>query len=866
MQREAIKYSDIEAKSLYLIISTELESMSSISGIKLSNLTERHVVNLDKPLLEIIPKEVGIASLKKVFVKNKYAGIIFELNLGYPKHQTLRLVGWALRNHIAAYFYWPSESVIEVIDKARLKSYWNLKTCAIMYRLFNKYNPSQNFNVLNSIDLVINQVRNLRKKVDPIPLNSKFIGNKIEGMGAYLRTDYWAIINSGGSYGHTCYVAKELADITESFICLMSSDFSLLTDLGLKQYVLPKPFETCNEIDLLQATTHYYEIIKKDLFKTKPTYIYERLCLGNYVGALLSIELKIPYIVEYNGSEVSMMKSFGSKGYEYADLFEEIEELAFHQATAISVVSSVVAESLIKRGVPEHKILINPNGADPREYAPMPLSDRLELRRSLGFQETDRVIGFVATFGGWHGIDVLAEAIPKVCQQFKDARWLLIGDGTHKHLVDKVILDYQLQDKVVMSGRVSQKEGARLLKACDLYVSPHSCHMVDSRFFGSPTKLFEYMSLGKGIVASDLEQIGEVLSPALKIQDFEKGVPFISEERAVLCKPGDVTEFVQGTLALLQHSTVSDTLGCNARQAILDNYSWQCHVKRLWDFIRNSPGKSNREYTVIETEDAFKDEVQNQWNNDPCGSHYVKNATKHSLEWYLEAEQYRYGKYAPWMLEVMEFKKHAGKKLLEIGAGMGTDLAQFAKHGANVTDYDLSITHLTLAQENFKLRGLKGDFHHGDAEELPFENNTFDVVYSNGVIHHTPNTEHVISEIYRVLKPGGKAIIMVYAENSLHYWFRIVYEIGLKQGKLFNHSIGAIMSSSVELSENKAKPLVKVYSKASLRKMFNKFNQISIVKRQMTPEEVPDWLQWVPVKILERIIGWNLIIKAYKPI
>ncbi|MDZ4730694.1 MAG: class I SAM-dependent methyltransferase [Xanthomonadales bacterium] len=267
----------------------------------------------------------------------------------------------------------------------------------------------------------------------------------------------------------------------------------------------------------------------------------------------------------------------------------------------------------------------------------------------------------------------------------------------------------------------------------------------------------------------------------------------------------------------------------------------------------------------IETSDLYKDEVQKQWDNNPCGSHYVKDAAEHTLEWFLEAERYRYDEYAPWMQETMEFARHAGEQVLEIGGGMGTDLCQFARHGAYTTDIDLSAGHLALAQENFQLRGLDGKFVHHDAEKLPFADNTFDLVYSNGVIHHTPNTRTVINDIYRVLKPGGKTIIMVYAENSLHYWRNLVYDLGLKQDLLGTCSIGEIMSRYVEITENNAKPLVKVYTKPRIIKMFNKFNNISILQRQMVSAEVPRALRWLPLPWLGQLMGWNLILKAHKP-
>jgi ubiquinone/menaquinone biosynthesis C-methylase UbiE len=267
----------------------------------------------------------------------------------------------------------------------------------------------------------------------------------------------------------------------------------------------------------------------------------------------------------------------------------------------------------------------------------------------------------------------------------------------------------------------------------------------------------------------------------------------------------------------------------------------------------------------VPTGDVYKDEVQNQWDNNPCGSHYVKDATEHTLDWYLEAERYRYGEYAPWMRETMEFTLHRGEDVLEVGGGMGTDLAQFAMQGARVTDLDLSAGHLALAQENFRLRGLKGRFIHHDAEGMPFNDNEFDVVYSNGVIHHTPNTRQVVEEMYRVLKPGGKVIVMVYAENSLHYWRNLVLELGMRQGLLLTHSIGDVMSRFVEITENNAKPLVKVYTKRRLCNLFRGFERIKIVQRQMVAAEVPRLLSWVKLPILGQLMGWNLVLKANKP-
>jgi ubiquinone/menaquinone biosynthesis C-methylase UbiE len=270
------------------------------------------------------------------------------------------------------------------------------------------------------------------------------------------------------------------------------------------------------------------------------------------------------------------------------------------------------------------------------------------------------------------------------------------------------------------------------------------------------------------------------------------------------------------------------------------------------------------EAITIETGDAYKDQVQEQWNNNPVGSHHARESQPHTLEWFLEVEKHRYGVYAPWMPEMMELAAHAGDEVLEIGGGMGTDLARFAAHGAIVTDLDLSAGHLQLAEENFRLRGLRGRFIHHDAETLPFGDGSFDVVYSNGVLHHTPNTVAVVAEIRRVLRPGGRAIVMFYAEGSLHYWRQLVWEIGVKQGRLDRESMGEIMSRSVERTANDARPLVKVYTRLRLRALFKDFVNIAIEQRQLLAEELPSVLRWT-LPASERRLGWNLIVKATKP-
>ena len=360
--------------------------------------------------------------------------------------------------------------------------------------------------------------------------------------------------------------------------------------------------------------------------------------------------------------------------------------------------------------------------------------------------------------------------------------------------------------------------------------------MVDSPFFGSPTKIFEYMALGGGIVASDLEQIGEVLGPALRATALTQPASSVIHERAVLCTPGDVDEFVDAVVHLIERPEIGAALGRNARQAVVDHYSWTKHVERLWAFALERRQVTARR---LETGDQYKEQIQNQWNANPVGSEAARAVQPHTMEWFLEIERHRYGTYAPWMPSVMEFSDHAGEAVLEIGGGVGTDLAQFARHGARVTDLDLSHGHLQLAEENFRLRGLTGTFVHHDAEILPFEDAAFDLVYSNGVLHHTPNTARAIDEVFRVLKPGGRVVAMLYAENSLQYWRNLVWAYGVRDGQLSRASMADILSRTVERTSNESRPLTKVYTRSRVNRLFRKFTGRQILQRQLSPEIIP---------------------------
>ncbi|NKD45782.1 class I SAM-dependent methyltransferase [Haematospirillum jordaniae] len=128
---------------------------------------------------------------------------------------------------------------------------------------------------------------------------------------------------------------------------------------------------------------------------------------------------------------------------------------------------------------------------------------------------------------------------------------------------------------------------------------------------------------------------------------------------------------------------------------------------------------------------------------------------------------------------IFDYERFRGKKVLEIGCGMGCMASQWASHGANITAIDLNPVAIEKTTRRFELFGLKGDIREVDAETLPFADATFDLVYSWGVIHHTPGIEQAAREIFRVLKPGGRLALMLYNRDSVLYKYFVSYQEGV---------------------------------------------------------------------------------------
>ncbi len=258
--------------------------------------------------------------------------------------------------------------------------------------------------------------------------------------------------------------------------------------------------------------------------------------------------------------------------------------------------------------------------------------------------------------------------------------------------------------------------------------------------------------------------------------------------------------------------------------------------------------------------DTLKSEVRSYWNAQPCGTQFT-SLPWGSREFFADVERGRYASH-PFLPEVAEFKAFAGKRLLEVGCGLGTDLIQFARACASVTGVDLTPQSIELVKTRFALEGLPVDARVSDAENLPFADESFDVVYSFGVLHHTPDTERAIREVHRVLKPGGRIIIMLYHLNSMRMWlgtplhrFKQLLETG-------DFRKGA--EDWIRVYDGAQNPLGKAYTQRDMERMFAAFHDRKYSVHHPIRESLPPIVSAVSQRLLAPWCGFFLVIKARK--
>ena len=265
-------------------------------------------------------------------------------------------------------------------------------------------------------------------------------------------------------------------------------------------------------------------------------------------------------------------------------------------------------------------------------------------------------------------------------------------------------------------------------------------------------------------------------------------------------------------------------------------------------------------------------EVRDFWNRRPCN---IRHSTKAlgCKEYFDEVEARKYF-VEPHIPMFAEFHRWKSKRVLEIGCGIGTDTMNFARAGAEVTAVDLSEKSLEIARQRASVYGLSNvRFYQGDAESLTsfLPAGTYDLIYSFGVVHHTPHPERVIEQLRLCSRPGTALKIMLYHRNS---WKAMQI--------LLRHGHGAFWRFS-ELVERHSEaqtgsPVTYSYTPRSVRELLHGFKTDSIAIEHIFPYRIPDYLKnryvrlwyfrhlpWPLFQWLEKHFGWHLCVNAHFP-
>jgi ubiquinone/menaquinone biosynthesis C-methylase UbiE len=297
---------------------------------------------------------------------------------------------------------------------------------------------------------------------------------------------------------------------------------------------------------------------------------------------------------------------------------------------------------------------------------------------------------------------------------------------------------------------------------------------------------------------------------------------------------------------------------------------------------------------VIDSNSDLKERVRAFWQAHPCGTKF-SDAEMGTPEFFERVEAHRYTK--EWHIpDAADFAGTRGLRVLEIGCGMGTDGAQFAQAGAHYTGIDLTEAAIELARKRFELSGLEGEFRVADAENLDFADNLFDRVYAHGVLHHTPDIARAVAEIHRVLKPGGRAIVMLYHRGSYNYrvgirvlrragarllksesGLRVIHRLtGEPAESLREHaeflkagSNGYLASDEFlsQSTDGAGNPLARVYSRHEARNLFKDFQEVELRAYFLNKRFIPLIGKLLPRSVESALAsrwGWHLWIYATK--
>jgi glycosyltransferase involved in cell wall biosynthesis len=407
---------------------------------------------------------------------------------------------------------------------------------------------------------------------------------------AYLRIHFFNTV-FGGTLAHTHGVIQGFEENGYDVV-LLCSDKMLARERYPKRYRLTPP-SLYRDLPEIQELAYNFKLIlagRRILKRHRPGLIYQRHHGRTFAGLALARLLGVPLVLEFNSSDYQRARLWNERSYRLIHLLKAIETLAVSGADLVVVVSEPLKRlALSLDGTEPARVLVQPNGVNTSEFTP-DVSGR-EIRARLGIPEGRVVVGFMGSIMPYMGIDVLIDAAIEIGRRRSSGgerqpglHLLIVGDGgLRADLEDRAESKVPPACPVHFTGAVPFTEVKQYMAACDVLVSPHNSQLGDEDFYWSPIKLFEYMAMGKAIVASRVGQIAEVLT---------------EHKDARLVPPGDVEALADALIELADDPQERQRLGANARLNAVNNHTWQRNVRNILARIIQKPCREVPEMPV----------------------------------------------------------------------------------------------------------------------------------------------------------------------------------------------------------------------------------------------------------------------------
>lgn len=539
----------------------------------------------------------------------------------------------------------------------------------------------------------------------------------------YIKNNTWFGIRAGGSVGHVSGVINAISKLGHD-VAFVSPESPKYLDDGIELVTVPmfNQFGLPAEANLFRIHARSVEAARLFAKSFAPTLIYQRLSIGDFAGAQLAHELDIPLVVEYNCSEVWVAENWG-RGLRYKDACVQAEEAMLNTASLVFAISEPLQDELLERGLAPHRVHWYPNCVNPDVYNAQRWSrDELNATRaSIGANEDSFVITFVGTFGQWHGAEVLAQAAVLLCQdeswcKANNLRILFVGDGLNRALCEGIIANTAASSRSHFSGLLPQHVTPIYLAASDAFIAPHVPNADGTKFFGSPTKLFEYMAIGKPIVASRLDQLADVL---------EDG------ETAYLVEPGNAEALTHGIRRMIDDTSGRDAIGHNALSVVRSDYTWSRHVTEILHAIDRSSASPDEAPTTLPRFDLSENVY----------------GSLERLSWI-------------WT-HTTQFDK---PEIAEFGCGTGLMVTvPLRRAGVNILGWDIHEPSIRFGQSHAESMRFDPEcLQVGDFFEQP-ETSRFDIIIATEVLEHVSDDvwDSTVARLLERLTPDGTLLITV---------------------------------------------------------------------------------------------------------